>query len=503
MPIPLNTATLAVSDDARPIYDPPPGVHGLNCMTMPTGAARAGLGEFVLARPDYDDLAARTSTGAATLALQGTPGPGVSLPVYIAGAVPLSVSNSPSDRSLDFVKVVLRDARFLNGAPLSKAYNVQKQGFPISSGSSPVAADFFASTLSGGSTIWTWANALSDAGLPALPTAITTWKPRNLIFDDLPPSRAQDLVAAMLYLVNGFDWATGQSSFQTPGVMTADNTTLYVQASVLYMGGGKTLRNPLRLPGSYKVHFQAYNADAPDDPFAQRRYQKSISTGTGQSGNTPPLHVGGYVAMYTGGAFKNTAELDVVAADLAFRALLVATLQPEQLMLPGIWPFKPDGAVRRVQWVSDAKGARTLIHINCDEEFNPLDGPGSTLIVPLGTANVGMDAGTGARYVSGGASGSSLARVVATSAGTYTGTLKCKAVTKDTTTGTGSEFDVQLLQGHAVGDVFFAIKSGNGTDNVGVDWVEHLMLTPSTVRYRLLQVEDATGRLGIDSARFE
>ena len=101
-------------------------------------------------------------------------------------------------------------------------------------------------------------------------------------------------------------------------------------------------------------------------------------------------------------------------------------------------------------------------------------------------------------------SGSSLARVIATSAGTVSGvTLKCKTVTKDTTTGVGSEFDVQLCQGHAIGDVFYAIKSQNGTDNVGVDWIEHLTLTPNTNRYRIVQVMDTTGRIGIDSARFE
>jgi hypothetical protein len=296
MPLGFNTATLGSSSLAKSILDPPPGVVGVNRMSMFTGANRAGLGEFLLTRTDYDKLVtSSSSTGATTLNLSGTPGPGISLPVYIVGAVPLSVSIS-DDRTKDVVKVIVRDARFLSAAPVSKAYNVQMQGFPISSGSSPVAADFFSSTLSGGSTIWTWANALSDAGLPALPSALTSWKPRNLIFDDLSPGRAQDLVAAMLYLVSGFDWSTGASSFQTPGTMTAANTTLYNQAKAFYTGGGPALRNPVRLPGSYKVHFQGYNADNTSDPFAQRRYQKSISTGTGQSGNTPPLHVGGYVA---------------------------------------------------------------------------------------------------------------------------------------------------------------------------------------------------------------
>jgi hypothetical protein len=48
------------------------------------------------------------------------------------------------------------------------------------------------------------------------------------------------------------------------------------------------------------------------------------------------------------------------------------------------------------------------------------------------------------------------------------------------------------------------MKTQNGTDNVSVDWIEYLTLTPMpNKRYETVQVIDNTGHLGIDSNRFE
>ena len=66
--------------------------------------------------------------------------------------------------------------------------------------------------------------------------------------------------------------------------------------------------------------------------------------------------------------------------------------------------------------------------------------------------------------------------------------------------GEGASVSVLCAQGHGSGDVIFAamVRNGTGTD---ADYVEILRPTPSTDRYKVLQVTDTTGRLGLDWVR--
>ncbi len=405
MPSIFNNATLSVGSQPEAILDPPPGVCGMNRFSIFTGGTRSGLGEFLMLAKDFNRLmVAQPANAKGTLSISGAPGPGIDLPVYIIGAVPLSLTIG-DNRNQDIVKVVLRDARFIQQMPLNKGYNVQKQTFPMS-GASPVAAEFYTTTLKSGTDIWTWEQLLLDAVNLMLPTALTAWKPRNIIFDNIPPGKAHDVLAAQLYMVAGYDWKTDTPSLKTPGVFTQDNSDLLDQADEFATAGGYSFRNSKRLPGSYLVTFKAYDLDNLDDPFKQRLYQKSVSTATGNADFTPVLHVGSYVAIYSGAAWKNQTELDAVATDIAARALAFASQDIAQKEFPGIWPFQLDGAIRGIQWITDDKGARTIISLNNDMDFNPLSDlrrsievATNTFIVPLGGSNCGMDNGTGARYI--------------------------------------------------------------------------------------------------------
>ena len=77
------------------------------------------------------------------------------------------------------------------------------------------------------------------------------------------------------------------------------------------------------------------------------------------------------------------------------------------------------------------------------------------------------------------------------------------AVKWDGTTETWAQFNVRAVQGHATNDTTYAVQVEGGTDVPGVTWIEYLALPVSTNRYQQVQVIDATGRIGIDSARFE
>jgi hypothetical protein len=81
----------------------------------------------------------------------------------------------------------------------------------------------------------------------------------------------------------------------------------------------------------------------------------------------------------------------------------------------------------------------------------------------------------------------------------------CRKLVKDdpSHTTTGGDVNVKFIQGHQIGDFLYAVKMDNGTDVVGTTWVEILTLPQPKSQYQLVQVVDGTGRLGIDSARYE
>jgi hypothetical protein len=397
----------------------PAQAERVNYFVMGTGASRAGAGEVLMLRKDYQDLVASNDTGVARLRMQdGTTGQaGVDFDAVILGATP-HLTRVGSSRDLDMVRVAITDARYIH-KNTTKAYNVQRQGFPQSS---TATEKFYTETLNSSSE-WTWAEVMSNLELQALPVAITSWKPRNLIFDGVPLSLVADEICSRLWVVAGFNPSTGVVDFHTPGQMNAANAALLAKAEAYRVGGQSDLRNNKRLPGLFSVIFKVYNADDPSEPFASRTSTVPVSTGTGRSAHTQPLHVGDYIAYRTGGSISNSAELSTVANNLAARAIAFMSVPCGVHEFAGLWPFRPDGAIREVEWVSEPPreggawgGARTRITLDNRRDWDATRLPGfnetycNQLIAGLGATNVSM-AGAGARLVWGGSQERFIARI--------------------------------------------------------------------------------------------
>ena len=100
--------------------------------------------------------------------------------------MPASTGTGGDDQTAkDMVYVGVFDKRCRYGNPVNKAYNVQRDGFPLDGSNNPL---FYASTLNSSSE-WTWDQLLGDASLPLTPATVS-WKPRNLIFDNVPKGKS-------------------------------------------------------------------------------------------------------------------------------------------------------------------------------------------------------------------------------------------------------------------------------------------------------------------------
>lgn len=334
--------------------------------------------------------------------MQGYPGTGVTIPVLLGGAEPI-VQAANNDNSIDFMRVVVYDLRAASFL-LQKSYNVVQDGFPFSS-STPIC---YSSTLKS-SNPWTWAQLINDMGVCRMdpqnpqPSNLPTWTPYNLIFDNIPALDALDDVAGQIFMVVGFDYTqqfpyalqlfnplpytssqfgsnnsggTGQTLIgvigSPPNVKIPDygfqaNADLMTQANLQGViingvppaGDGESERNLGRLPGQISVTFPGSGGT---DPYgAQRFYIKLTATGQGSMDFIVPLHIGNVIAGWNGSAWANQSALDAIAKDMVPRAVAWMNQPYGQGELGGIWPFKPDGIFRQIEWVSDEEGARTIV----------------------------------------------------------------------------------------------------------------------------------------------
>lgn len=362
----INKSTIG----GYPIYNPPNARVCPNCFEMHSGAARVGWGRFCMRQ---EDAAALIGTGESdpevVLHLEadqdsGAPGDGLDLNVVIAAAAPLSPDTSgAADKSM--VEVVVYDQRYAKMmSKVREAYNCAR---PESLATSPAASRFYSDTLNAGAE-HTWSSLWSDlAGLSH--TGLPTWKPRNIIADDVPIPRAIDDTAARIFFIVGYDHAANAYELFLPGFMDPFNAELKGRA-VEVGSGGETQRSTGRLPANIVVAFRINDQDNANNPWVNRFHEVTVAVGG--AGPDMVLHVGEYVAVRRAAVIQNSAELTAVANDIAARAFDALTATFETREYAGIWPFFPDGAIRGIRWTSDKAGARTTIRLNNDQDWSPI-----------------------------------------------------------------------------------------------------------------------------------
>jgi hypothetical protein len=399
---------------------------------MHAGVSRYSIGWFVLTRKDFNDLIQGISPGNPNqvfpLVFTSNQGPGLTLQVIIAGAEPLSTSTGNAgnvgQQVTDMMRVKVIDQRALLFTPVTKSYNVMSQPFGWDTANSQPY--YYSQTFKTGTTPWTWAQIVADiTSCPVMPAGAPTWTPNNLLWDNVPLAQLIDNLMSRVYYVVGWDIATDTLTCNVPGTMNVANTALFNQAmATCVLAGGKGTRNLSRAPAAFKVGIQASNADSPNNPFDlsggyTRTYTSTVTVNADSPGITQPLAVGEAIAIWSGGMWANSSDLSSIANDIAPRAYTAMTCDEAQWEFAGIWPFSPDGAIRGVKWVSDAGKAKTVIRINNDRDFMPLDDLrrvmetwSNQLLTPLGNSNVGMDSGSGARQTWANLSGAQFATLV-------------------------------------------------------------------------------------------
>lgn len=387
----MNTIKLG----GKTVYDPPDGKPDfINHFTWYSGASRPGQGYFLMKRSDYESIATSTP---ASLAMTSDQGPGITLNVVVAGA---ATAFPAIERADDLVKVVVFDVRAKLVRPMIRAYNVARLGVH------PPA--FYRSTTFGadGTTQFTWEQLLTDLEVnvdnATLPTA---WKPRNTFWDNVPKARIVDDVAGRLYLIAGFDGTNVK--LYDPGTASDENDLPDVAMHAIEGSGGLTARNlKARIPGVMQVTFTG-NAPGADDPYkvSSRFYTKDVTNSVGDSNLTQSLHVGEYQGLYENDAWTNQAELDAVATDIAARHIAAMSADISDATYAGIWPFKLDGEIRAVRWISNAQGARTIVRKNNDRDFSEIAQLGranetiqNLLVAGLGDTRTSLSPG-GTRFV--------------------------------------------------------------------------------------------------------
>lgn len=408
----MNSTLLTASGHAYPVYDDPlDNIPGGNCICTYSGGNRFGIARFLMLRSDYTAMAGYAGSGGEVRIdmYDGT----TTLTFYfiLVGALSYSSafggsSASIGDQERDMVEAVLFDKRCLKALGINKAYNVQKDGLSVDSNDS---LEFYSTTLSNNNQ-WSWSGALTNtsvydgSSVPSTPA----WKPRNLIFDGIPSSRVLDVFAAHLGWIVGYDYATEKYTLWTPDQQHASNAAALDYGYLL--SGGLTQRHSARLPSAYTVQFPAKDLDNAD-PFTNRRYTKSVSTGGGNPGVDYTLHIGNYVAIWKDGAWYNQTELDAVATDVAAREFAKASVPIGEFELIGLRNVRLDGRVRGIKWVNDCNGARTIIRFNDERDFNPMqdlqrltETISNQLVIGGGSTIVGLTMG-GTRIVWGGSGG--------------------------------------------------------------------------------------------------
>ncbi len=396
-----------------PVYEAPRGER-VNFFYSHTGAAKYGSGMFLMFRDDYKKVAEKAGTSAIVeLKMDSSSGDGLKIDVIVRGAEPFSIEagtlKDSGEQPGDVVRVLVVDQRYNKLNSTTKHYNEISQ--PFSWDDDEDRPNYYSQTLNSGDP-WTWEEIVTNLeSCPAMPS-YPSWVPNDLGWDQVPLGLVIDDFMSRLYWVVGWNATDNLWTCNTPGEMNADNTILFNQASKEdYYSSGAGERNLNSYPGIFRVSFRAFNSDDPWNPYIQpstyaRSYTKDITVGTGTK--QQPLACGQIMGIWQAGGWKNDAEMDTVAADIAPRAYKAMTVPPEEWAFSGIWPFSPDGAIRGILWISDSIGARTIIRLNNDRDFTalPTDDPlvvnqtqTNQLVVGLGASNVGFDAGAGVRQI--------------------------------------------------------------------------------------------------------
>jgi hypothetical protein len=382
----MNTITLTsketVSPLTKPVWDEAiPGVYVPNSFEMPGGASTWGRGRFLMLKADYDELfpegggrgtLTMTDVTTGTKTYKGS----ISLEIVAAGYRHVAASTTTAakvntDHLIEAVVYDLRSTKLYEGGP-TLGFNVVD----------PTDGTHYTSTQDVG-VDWTWTGLVQDAlgaSFYALDIA-PTWTPENLIFDGATTARAIDMLAAILQRVVGFDWTTGDATGITifePESSTALNDPLLARAEADYrIGGGISKKAEYRAPSTINFMFRVLPTDQYfPDPFVstQRWYTKSVFTGiSGAVGSSIMPLIVPNVALFTSGALTNTAALDAIAAELATQIIAEYEAEIEEVTYAGLWPFTPDGLIRNILWISDRKGARTVIQKNHSTPYLPWD----------------------------------------------------------------------------------------------------------------------------------
>jgi len=419
----------------KTVYDAPLGGRPTNVFTMYTGGSRYGTGRFLMLASDFNALMEDTPAGMVTLEMNGSPGPGISFSVCLAGAIPYVTSPTASDGNpastqsfANMVEAIVFDNRWQLTDPISNYLNVQQQWFPYS-GSGWTTPIFYKETANGDmTTAWQWSDVCTQLNVdPEIPDPVpSSWKPRNMIYDNVAEGKVLDDVAGQLFLVVGFsDDSYTTTDFYNPGKSQggnsqsdSGNTATLQQASNYIIAGQDWVRNSSRFPNKLGVTFPVYSGSS--DPYSDisadptsgnntRCYEVDVNQ-TGEGGSqtfTVPMTYGNFVAIYSGGSVANTSELTTVANDVGGRWYTMMQLKMSEKKYAGIWPFVPDGLVRGIQWVSNANGATTTIRFNDERDFSPamepmraVDSISNQLIIGMGTTQ-STTAPQGSRFIIG------------------------------------------------------------------------------------------------------
>jgi hypothetical protein len=505
------------------VHDPPDGVVGYNWFWCPAGAGASGYGKFLLLRKDYDALVG-SGDGTTDLQLSSTDTPGVKIKVVICGFEPV-VTSVESTRSNDMVAVFVRDRRCRMAGRLRKAFNVQKDGFP--GGATLAATDCYPSTLNS-SALWTWAQVASNSAISVLGGVTLpftpAYKPRNLIYDNVPIGRIVDDVAARLYIVVGYDHQTNKFSFEEPGVSAAANTTQGTAAANFLIDGQTSSQAPKRLPGKIVVTFPGSESGA-SDPYASARrlYEKSVTNTAGSADVEEALHVGEYVALRSGSSWTNQTELDTAATQIASRYLAMLKQTSGDQRYAGIWPFRPDGKIGGVFWNSgpshgpeSLRGAWTSLHYGSNvpklvlgmEQRRAVEAASNFLVMGIGAGRVTLSSGGTRNVWGGGGSSTFLAKVTAVTGTGHTYAIKAKLYDATAAAVSGDELLVRKAMGHAVDDLIYITQPVGGTDlsisGTVVTWLElYALPNPHGARGDVIRVIDDDRKHGLDKVRYQ
>ena len=372
----MNKTTISNGTTSRTILsEAVQGVYVPSSFELHAGASHWGRGRFLMKGTDFDALWP-DGGGLGTLTMEdettvgGTHNGSLAIPVVVAGYrhVAATTTTGGKDDTSDLVEAVVYDVRCKRLTEMAPRY-----GYNVVD---PTDGDYYDSTDNTGSP-WSWATVASDLGV-SFQTAVS-WVPENLVFDGHTAIRAVDMIAETAQEVVGFDWQDGTMKLYPPDYLSSKNSQVLTDAAKYRIGGGDSGRAPSRKPETIRYMFRVVPTDTTfADPMlaANRWYVKDVVTGISgaTAGSIVPFIVPN-VVTYSGGSndAASVAAADAIAADINARVVAELGGLIEEVTYAGLWPFVIDGKIQGVRWITDAKGARTVIRKNYAEPFLPWD----------------------------------------------------------------------------------------------------------------------------------